>query len=420
MTLNFGKMLALCAVAIVTMATPLHAEAPPKPPQPKSAILGDLDSKLAEEKAKQDALSKSLAAKEKDAAQLQDKLVDIAGKVQSREKQTMALEDKVKNLNAQQTDLMKELQKERVFLQKAVNGYLQMRLAPPAVWAASPTQTKEVGLGMTALHAVMPYLHEDVERLQGKMRELDETQDALRKRQAELVMTTTSLTQQRQAMQLLLKERDRQRSQMQAALDDQEETIASLSSEAQDLKDLIKRLEAKNRKVRDAQEEAAAARAASAPPTPDKPPQGLRKLAASAMHSLGTVLPEDNAAFSGTMPVAGKISVNYGEIDALGATAQGLHIRGLPSGSVTAPASGTVRYTGAFQNYGKIVLIEHKNGYHSLVAGLDKIAARVGAKVKAGEPIGTLEAGKSTPTAYFELRRNGEPVNPATHLAALR
>ena len=413
-------LLLLGTVGMALAVLSPHARAAEVPlPAPKAAVLSDIDEKLAREKARKSELDSSLAAQNKDSERLQDKLVDIAGKVQSREKQSMDLQDKVRKLNKQQTALMENLQKERIFLQQAVNGYLQMRLAPPAVWAASPVQTREVGLGMTALHAVMPHLHRDVERLQSTMRDLDDTQDNLRKKQAELIMATSSLTQQRQAMQLLLKERDRQRNEMQAALSAQEETISSLSNEAQDLKDLIKRLEAKNRKLRDQQEQEHAARIAKSAPVPDAPPQGLRRLAASAMNSLGTVLP-DNKEFSGTIPVAGKITVNYGESDALGATAQGMHIRGLPGGSVTAPAGGTVRYTGTFQNYGKIVLIEHRKGYHSLVAGLDKIATVVGSHVKAGEPIGTLQSGNTAPTAYFELRHNGEPVNPATHLAALR
>jgi septal ring factor EnvC (AmiA/AmiB activator) len=391
-------------------------------PAPKSVALGRIDEKIEAEKAKKDELAADLKKQDKDAAKLQDKLVNIAGDVRSREKQAIALSDKVDELQDDQNALMSSLQRDRVFLQQAVNGYLQMRLAPPAVWMASPEQTREVGLGLTALHAVMPHLHDEVAVLQDKLRALDENQDTLRKQQAELAMATTSLSKQRAQMQALLAERDAQREKMKVALADQEKTISQLSAQAKDLKDLIKRLEVENKKVRAAKEvenEEKAALADAGNPSDHNPAEGgkLKKLAAS----LGAALPmKDDMAMAGRLPVSGKITVNYGGTDTLGAVSQGIHIAGVPGGTVTAPATGTVRYTGPFQNYGNIVLIEHRGGYHSLIAGLDKIATVVGSRVKAGEPVGSLKSSGGAPNAYFELRRDGEPVNPASHLGAMR
>jgi septal ring factor EnvC (AmiA/AmiB activator) len=80
-----------------------------------------------------------------------------------------------------------------------------------------------------------------------------------------------------------------------------------------------------------------------------------------------------------------------------------------------------VRYTGPFKNYGQLVIIEHQKGYHSLVAGLDRIDTVVGQSVSAGEPVGILgpapDGGK--PSVYYELRHKGQPVNPARFFAEL-
>jgi len=81
---------------------------------------------------------------------------------------------------------------------------------------------------------------------------------------------------------------------------------------------------------------------------------------------------------------------------------------------VVSPKAGIVKYSGEFLKYGQIVLLEHGKNYHSLIAGLEKIDTVVGQKVSEGEPI--ANGGKSV---YYELRYNGQPVNPLVHLNRL-
>lgn len=73
-------------------------------------------------------------------------------------------------------------------------------------------------------------------------------------------------------------------------------------------------------------------------------------------------------------------------------------------------------YAGPFRNFGLILIVEHGNGYHSLLAGLGRIDVSVGRHVVAGEPLGALpgpgEADGDVRELYFELRSNGRPVDP--------
>ena len=118
---------------------------------------------------------------------------------------------------------------------------------------------------------------------------------------------------------------------------------------------------------------------------------------------------------TGRLPVQGMVKIRYGESDEIGAISQGLTIVARPSSVVVAPFGGVVHYAGPFKKYGTIILMEHKNHYHSLVAGLGKIDAFVGQSVEAGEPLGRLPdyAGR----LYYELRLNGNPINPARQIA---
>jgi septal ring factor EnvC (AmiA/AmiB activator) len=76
-------------------------------------------------------------------------------------------------------------------------------------------------------------------------------------------------------------------------------------------------------------------------------------------------------------------------------------------------------FAGPFRGYGLILIVEHPNGYHSLIAGLGRIDTKVGQRVLAGEPLGVMGTPPDgNPDLYFELRRNGQPINPQRGLPA--
>ncbi|MBI3444037.1 MAG: peptidoglycan DD-metalloendopeptidase family protein, partial [Magnetospirillum sp.] len=85
---------------------------------------------------------------------------------------------------------------------------------------------------------------------------------------------------------------------------------------------------------------------------------------------------------------------------------------------VIAPFDGHVAFAGPFRGYGLLLIIEHSEGYHTLLAGMSQIDCAVGQKLLAGEPVGIMGQDDSKPNLYVELRRNGQPVNPLPWLMA--
>ena len=86
---------------------------------------------------------------------------------------------------------------------------------------------------------------------------------------------------------------------------------------------------------------------------------------------------------------------------------------------MVSPYSGTIVFAGPFRSYGQLLIIEHGDGYHSLLAGLSRIDGTVGQWVAAGEPVGAMAPlSVGGPSLYVELRHNGEPVDPLPWLAA--
>ena len=115
------------------------------------------------------------------------------------------------------------------------------------------------------------------------------------------------------------------------------------------------------------------------------------------------------------------IKTRYNEEDDFGAKSKGVSIEGYGGALIVAPMGGVIRFAGYFKNYGNMLIIEHKNGYHSLVAGLEKIDTVVDQSVVAGEPLGHLYQSKSgnPPTLYFELRHKGKAIDPARKFSDL-
>jgi murein DD-endopeptidase MepM/ murein hydrolase activator NlpD len=98
----------------------------------------------------------------------------------------------------------------------------------------------------------------------------------------------------------------------------------------------------------------------------------------------------------------------------------GIDFRAEPGDLVRAVAAGKVTQAGYQGGYGLMVEIDHGNGLVTRYAHLSAIDVAEGATVPAGGIIGrTGTTGRSTgPHLHYEVRQNGEPVDPLRFLKA--
>lgn len=92
---------------------------------------------------------------------------------------------------------------------------------------------------------------------------------------------------------------------------------------------------------------------------------------------------------------------------------------GAPSGApIAATDSGQISYVGYQTGNGNTVIINHGNGMVTLYGHMSKFAVSNGQSVNRGDTIGYVgSTGWSTgPHLHFEIRVNGNPVNPAGYL----
>jgi murein DD-endopeptidase MepM/ murein hydrolase activator NlpD len=81
---------------------------------------------------------------------------------------------------------------------------------------------------------------------------------------------------------------------------------------------------------------------------------------------------------------------------------------------VRAAREGRVSYSGWSSGYGRVVMIEHDQGYTTVYGHLNESYVTEGQYVKAGQSIAAMgNTGNSTgPHLHFEVRKNGTPINP--------
>lgn len=117
-------------------------------------------------------------------------------------------------------------------------------------------------------------------------------------------------------------------------------------------------------------------------------------------------------------PVSGSLLASYGGRLPDGRSSDGVLIAAPAGTTVKAVADGTVVFADWMTGYGNILIIDHGNGYMSLYAHNDGLLRDVGDAVKRGDAVASVgtSGGQGRPALYFELRRNGSPVNPGAWL----
>jgi septal ring factor EnvC (AmiA/AmiB activator) len=85
---------------------------------------------------------------------------------------------------------------------------------------------------------------------------------------------------------------------------------------------------------------------------------------------------------------------------------------------VRAVAPGRVAHAGWFKGYGNLVIVDHGDGYHTLVAHLASMSTAMGEEVEPGALLGTVgDTGSLKGTyLYFEIREKGRPIDPRAWL----
>ena len=127
---------------------------------------------------------------------------------------------------------------------------------------------------------------------------------------------------------------------------------------------------------------------------------------------------EDERTPAGWPVSSGWISSGFGErndpFTGKKARHQGVDFAGVKGSEVVAVASGAVTWSGSMKGYGKLLEIDHGNGYITRYAHNDQLLVKAGDGISAGQEIAKMGAtGRaSSPHVHFEVLYKGKAVNP--------
>ncbi len=124
--------------------------------------------------------------------------------------------------------------------------------------------------------------------------------------------------------------------------------------------------------------------------------------------------PNTGAIDQWTWPLQGEVVRGFSQ-------AQGQHgidIQGQAGQAVLATSAGEVVYVGnSLKGYGNLVIIKHNDDFLSAYAHNSEIYVREGERVSSRQRIASVGVNRNRQTAlHFQIRKNGQPVNPISYL----
>jgi septal ring factor EnvC (AmiA/AmiB activator) len=220
-----------------------------------------------------------------------------------------------------------------------------------------------------------------------RTKEIDQFQIVL----SDLLAVTTKHQEQAKKLNVLKQDQATQKITFQQSKQERKKTIKALSKEILNSKQLLAKLVAEEENLVLALQRIATLSQQSAELV------GLKKLKRKL-----------------SWPIKGKISHSFGSRKQGYLKWKGILLAAPVGKQVKAIHNGTVLFSDWLKGYGLVTVLDHGKGYMSLYGHNQALLKSVGDRVETGEPIALVgqSGGQSKSGLYFEIRRDGQAVNP--------
>lgn len=414
-------------------AAPVLAQTSPDPAQLKA-----LERDLKQSESESQRLAREAAETTRAIEKLRADSITLAKEIQDQEYSLLVMEARIAEMETSVDAANATLGRRDAQMRDALMALQRLAVRPTDALTLNPLSPDDAVRTAILLRAALPNLKESTTTLQAELAELYRARAAVIEQRAAAAASTAALIEKRKRMETTLAERAAQQEKIAIRSDEVTARVKKLAQEAEDLRALFAKLAEEKAKRDEAERKLAAEKAAvekkaaearakaeAAKPSADSQETQTAAArvapAAPARQADEVAVTRSFAKARGTLPfpVAGTLSAKYGEsadsADTAGLRTKGITIKAAPGAQVIAPFDGVIAFAGQFRGYGQLLIIEHSEGYHTLLAGVGRIDGEVGSRVLAGEPLGVMDGAASS--LYVELRRDGQPINPLPWLA---
>ena len=389
----------------------LTAAAPPTAEQLRDAERAQAADAAAQQAA--GAQARAAAEQERGLAQAR---VDTAAKLREAEDALAAASSKIADLTQRRADTEARLAASAADLAPVLPVIERLSLYPAETLLAVPMPPEDAVRGVLVLGGIARTLEQRAARLRAEQAEAAALRAEVDAALPGLARAQAAQAQLAVALDAQLAEARQTREAAEGAVAEAARRIATDAARAESIRAAIARIEADRR--------AAEARARAEAADQQKQ-QAEADSARARQEALAQPPGTAMAAARGqlTAPVAGSIARAFGATTEAG-PASGVSYQAPPKARVVSPCGGRVVFAGPFRSFGLLMIVNCGGGYHFVLSGLDRLDVQVGQPVQPGEPVGVMpdwdprNAPASRPTLYMELRKDGQPINPAPFLRA--
>ena len=395
---------------------------------PDAAKLKALEKQLEEGKAEREKLQSQSQSLDQSLATMRAQMIAVAKDIQDQEYSVTVLENRLADMERNAQEMSAALKRRDAQMGQVLLALERLALHPGDALSLSPLAPDDAVRSAILLRSAVPTIKSSAAALQTDLSTFYRARKQITDQKEKVAAGAATLLQKRMNLEKLVHERTEQQVALAARSDEADRRLTKMAQEAHDLRELFAKL-ADEKAKRDEEERRRLAAKPVEPPAANTPPSVTAKAPPGVASPQPKPPAKDDVAVTrsfakarGTMPypVAGSISGKYGEAagtaEDAGLRAKGITISARAGAQVIAPYDGIIAFAGPFRGYGQLLIIEHSEGYHTLLAGMGRIDIAVGQRVLAGEPIGLMNE-SATSSLYVELRRDGQPINPLPWLA---
>lgn len=380
----------------------------------------------ADDRAELKSIQQDIATKERAVRQQQQQRSALLAQLQAQEKAIAEASRKLRDTQNTLAELNRQIDTMNASLAKLQKQQASQERNLAAQLDAAFRQGQHTGIQLILsgeesqrgqrLQAYFGYLNaarqETIEKLKQTKAEVDEQKASLESKQTE----QQTLLYEQQAQQTKLEsarnERKKTLSTLESSLQQDQQKLSEMRQNQSRLQGQIARAEAAakaraEKEAREAEQVKTRQKEATSKGSTYKPTESERSLI-SRTGGLGA--PRGQAFW----PVRGSILHRYGEQLQGELRWKGIVIAAGEGTEVKAIADGRVILADWLQGYGLVVVVEHGKGDMSLYGYNQSALVNVGTQVRAGQAIALVgnSGGQGRPSLYFEIRRQGQAVNP--------
>lgn len=378
-------------------------------------------SEVAKMEAEAKRVSKEQQAMEQKANKLKEELKNVnkkmiaaAKKIQNGEDEILKKQEELAVLQKHLNESEEKFNSENDMLIETLAALQNLALRPSEAVLVQPLSPVEVMRSSILLRGSVHSLESRASSIRQSIEDISNQKAQIALRLQDLEKDNKKLAMQQEGMKKLSQQKSTMYSQISSQSEEAKKKADMLASQAHNLRDLLEKLEKQKEIARRQMAEKARLVREQAAAKLHEESHGLEAI--NEYENSSQTLEQPAAGFSKakgrlSRPARGPLVTAFHSELSKGVYSNGIDIKTAAKAQVIAPYDGTVIYAGPFKNFANLVIIDHGEGYTSLLSGLGETDTEVGQTLLAGEPVGTMPADAGS-KLHIEIRKNNHPVNP--------